>query len=1217
MRKTRFGALTPLVVLAIGFGGYLAIGVATAAAQEPSQPLEFHRDIRPILAESCLLCHGPNDAIRQADLRFDTDDFVERLVVPGDAEASLLYERLTTDDPIRRMPPAGMSLSDEQIDLVRRWIDGGAAMGAALADADVPAMPERVVDFAREVRPILSENCFTCHGPDAEARQRGLRLDVAEGPFSDRGEFGGPVITPGNADESLLIHRVSAADARVRMPYRLGLNTPVTPGTDEDALDPAEIETLRLWIDQGAEWQSHWAFIPPERPSVPPVAGAEWVRNPIDNFVKARLEQDGREPSPEADLLTLLRRVTFDLTGLPPTQGDIAAVLSDDSPDAFERHVDRMLESKGYGERMAAEWLDGARYADSSGYQTDAPRQMWRYRDWVINAYNDNMPFDQFTIEQIAGDMLPNATLEQRIATAFNRNHGQNGEGGIVPEEFLVENVVDRVSTTGTVWMGLTLGCARCHDHKFDPISQKEFYEIYAYFNNIPERGNLRGLGAKAFKYFNSPPLVTAPTDADFAQLAELDEKLTAAREEFASLEAESAGARAEWERSLRDAWPIDWVLRDKLLVHHPLDGDIGGTYSGESVIPHQGVTSHLRTPRAPVSYNFPINVTLEDGLPRFAPGRVGEAMSFDGKRFINAGDIANFTYAEPFTVGAWIYPTAADGVIVSRALSGDQGEQGWGLYLLEGKLQVNLSQRYADDGLRIESVDTLPLNEWQHVMFTYDGQRVPESFRIYVNGESREINPLLDGINNPMRTREPLRIGASGSAPENSGATDSRPRFQGMIDDVRIYMEALTPEQAAVVATGETLTEIARIAPASRTAGQAEKLRLAFLDQYAAPETRDAWQNVKDLERERAALWESFPTVMVMEEMEPRRDTFRLIRGAYDVPGERVDPGVPAVLPPMPDDVTNDRLGFARWLVQPDHPLTARVAVNRFWQMYFGTGLVKTSENFGLQGEYPSHPELLDWLATTFVDSGWDVKALQRAIVTSSTYRQASNLTPEALEEDPENRLLARGPRQRMTAQMVRDQALSIADLLAPRLGGPSVRPYQPEGLWEEQSSQEYRQSTGDDLFRRSLYTYWKRTLAPPSMLAFDSSTRETCVVRLSRTNTPLQALNLMNDVTYVEAARRLGERMIAEGGTTPDDRIAWAYRLATGHRPSPDAGAVLRETFDDFLNEYQADRAAALEFVDVGETPRDETLDVAQLASYQMVASMILNLDRTITKD
>jgi mono/diheme cytochrome c family protein len=1216
-------AVLLFAVLAVVPVGYLSSDLRAAPAQEPAQPLEFNRDIQPILARSCLACHGPNENTRQADLRLDTHDFIGTLVVPGDAEASPLFRRLTTGDSVQRMPPAssGRSLTDEQIEAVRLWIDGGAHWDSEVAvAADAAAVPARVVDFAREVRPILSEKCFTCHGPDAQARQRGLRLDVAEGPFAERGDFGGPVIVPGNAEESLLIHRVSASDALVRMPYRLGLNTPVMPGADEDALSPDQIETLRLWIDQGAEWQSHWAFIPPERQSVPPVAGAEWVRNPIDNFVKARLEQDGREPSPEADLLTLLRRATFDLTGLPPADGDIAAVLSDDSPDAYENAVDKMLGSSAFGERMAVDWLDAARYADSSGYQTDAERSMWRYRDWVIDAYNANMPFDQFTIEQIAGDLMPDATLEQRIATAFNRNHSQNGEGGIIPEEFLVENVVDRVSTTGTVWMGLTLGCARCHDHKFDPISQKEFYEIYAYFNNIPERGNLRGLGAKAFKYFNSPPLVTAPTDNDFAQIAELDETLEKAREEFASLETDAADARAEWESSLAGAWPVDWVLRDKLLVHHPLDGDIGGTYSGEPVFPHPGVTSHLRTPRAPVTYKFPINVTLEDGLPRFAPGRVGEAMSFDGKRFINAGDIANFTYAEPFTMGAWIYPTAPDGVIVSRALAGDQGERGWGLYLIDGKVRVNLSQRWSDDGVRVETVDDLPLNEWQHVLVTYDGQRVPESFRIYVNGESREINPLLDGINNPMRTKEPLRIGASGSAPEESGSTDSRPRFQGMIDDVRIYMTALTPEQAGVVATGESLSEIARIAPASRTAGQAEKLRLAFLDQYAAPEVREAWQNVKDMERERAALWDSFPTVMVMEEMEPRRDTFRLIRGAYDVPGERVDPGVPAVLPPMPDDQSNDRLGFARWLVQPDHPLTARVAVNRFWQMYFGTGLVKTAENFGTQGEYPSHPELLDWLATSFVDSGWDVKALQRTIVTSAAYRQASKVTAEEYEADPENRLIARGPRLRLPAQMIRDQALAVSGLLAERLGGPSVKPYQPEGLWAdmvEGGYGDYVPSEGDDLYRRSLYTYWKRTLAPPSMLAFDSSTRETCIVRLSRTNTPLQALNLMNDVTYVEAARRLGERMIAEGGTTPDDRIAYAYRLATGHRPSPDAEAVLRGTFDDFLDEYQADRSAALEFVDAGETPRDETLDVAELASYTLVASLILNLDRTITKE
>ncbi|MYD72272.1 MAG: DUF1553 domain-containing protein [Acidobacteria bacterium] len=1211
MGQAPFRVVIPLAALAIGFGGYFSGPPATASAQQPAEPLEFNRDIRPILNESCLICHGPNETTRQADLRFDTDDFIGTVVVTGDAEASPLYQRLTTEDRIGRMPPvsSGQSLTDEQIDAVRRWIDGGAEWGAELADADALPMPERVVDFAREVRPILSQNCFTCHGPDEGTRQRGLRLDVAEGPFADRGTFGGAVVIPGNADDSLLIHRVTATEDRVRMPYRLGLNTPVMPGTAEDALSLGEIETLRLWIDQGAEWQSHWAFVPPERPSVPPVADPEWGRNPIDSFVLSSLEAQGLGPAPEADRTTLLRRVTLDLTGLPPSAGDVAAFLNDDSPDAYENAVDRLLGSTAFGERMAVEWLDGARYADSSGYQTDAPRSMWRYRDWVIDAYNSNMPFDQFTIEQLAGDMLPSATLDQRIATAFNRNHSQNGEGGIVPEEFLVENVVDRVSTTGTVWMGLTLGCARCHDHKFDPLSQREFYELFAFFNNVPERG-------KAFKYGNSPPMITAPTDEQFAELAELDEELAAAREALATLETEAGDAQREWEASLAAAGDVDWVLRDKLLVHHPLDGDIAGVYTSEPVFLSPNVTSDVRGEQEPELAELPVNVKLVDGQPLFVPGRIGEAVSFDGQRFIDAGDIANFTYNDPFSVAAWIHPTAGDGVIVSRALAGDQGERGWGLYLADGKLQVNLSERWQDDGVRVETQDVLPLDEWLHVLMTYDGKRVPASFRVYVNGESVELTPQVDGINNPMRTREPLRIGASGPPPEDSGGTDSAPRFQGLIDDVRVYTQALTPEQAAVVATADSLTEIANLPAADRTAGQAEKLRLAFLDQYASEKIQEAWRAAGDLERKRAELWDNIQTVMVMEEMDPPRDTFLLVRGAYDVPGEQVSPGVPAVLPPLPEGGENNRLAFARWLVEPDHPLTARVTVNRFWQMLFGTGIVKTAENFGLQGEYPSHPDLLDWLATSFIDSGWDVKSILREIVISATYRQASAVTPEQLESDPENRMLARGPRLRLPAQMIRDQALTVAGLLVDQVGGPSVKPYQPEGLWD-QASQRYDQSEGNDLYRRSLYTYWKRTLAPPSMLTFDSSTRETCIVRTDRTNTPLQALNLMNDVTYVEAARRVAERMMTEGGATPEERVAFAYRLTTAHRPRPEAHDVLSSAFHDYLERYQADRAAALGLVSVGESPRDETLDIAELASYTMVASMILNLDRTITKD
>ena len=784
MKMTVPRLLIPLAVVAVVFGA------SPAPAQEPAHDLEYNRDVRPVLARACLACHGPSEGTRQADLRLDTDAFIDRVVVPGDAEASPLFQRLTTGDQVAKMPPvsSGRSLTDEQIDLVRRWIDGGAAYGGELALADAPALPERVVDFAREVRPILSQNCFTCHGPDEQGRQRGLRLDVAEGPFTDRGEFGGPVILPGNADESLLIHRVSADDLRVRMPFRLGLNTPVMPGAEEDGLSADEVETLRLWIDQGAEWASHWAFTPPERPAVPPVADGEWPRNPIDNFVLAGLEADGLGPADEADRATLLRRASFDITGLPPLEADMAAFLNDDSPDAFENAVDRMLGSTAYGERMAVDWLEAARYADSSGYQTDAERSMWRYRDWVIDAFNENMPFDRFTIEQLAGDLMPDATLEQRIATAFNRNHSQNGEGGIIPEEFLVENVVDRVSTTGTVWMGLTLGCARCHDHKFDPVSQKEFYEIFAYFNNVPERG-------KAFKYGNSPPMITAPTDDQLAEIGWLDAEIDEARETFADLEDGAAEARRAWEASLADAGRVDWVLRDKLLVHYPLDGDFAGIYTSEPVYVSPNVTAGLRGGDEPQLVEFPVGVKLVDGTPRFVPGRVGEAHGFDGQRFIDAGDIANFTYDDPFTLSAWVHSTAPDGVIVSRALADDQGERGWGLYLLDGKVRMNLSQRWADDGVRVETVDDLPLNEWQHVLVTYTGKRVPDSFRIYVNGEEQELVHLLDGINNPMRARaEPLRIGASGPPPEGSGGTDSRPRFRGWLDDVRIYMQALTP---------------------------------------------------------------------------------------------------------------------------------------------------------------------------------------------------------------------------------------------------------------------------------------------------------------------------------------------------------------------------------------------------------------------------------------
>ena len=1159
-------ALTASIHFSSGFG-------------QAADSLTYTKDILPIFTSTCLDCHGPDENRRMLNLRFDTQDFLSSHIVAGDPESSLLFQRISEDDMIRVMPPSssGRTLNQQQIQIVRDWIEGGAPWGEDLNEtqrADLVQAAERQVVFTREVRPILSRNCFQCHGPDEENRQMGLRLDTPEGFAGDRGNFGGPVVIPGNAADSLLFQRITAEAENFRMPR------------DREALTADEVETIRLWINQGADWESHWAFIPPEKPAVPEVENLSWVKNPIDHFVLEKLEKELLDPSKAADKEILIRRVTLDLTGMPPTIEEIDAYLADESPNAYEKLVERLLQSPRYGERMAVEWLDAARYADTNGYQTDGERSMWRWRDWVINAYNENMPFDQFTIEQLAGDMLPNATLDQKIATAFNRNHSLNAEGGIVPEEFLVEYAVDRVATTSTVWLGLTMGCARCHDHKFDPLQQKEFYEFSAFFNNINERG-------KGFKYVNSPPFITAPTASQQEELVELDQRLKEAKLVFADLDEEITSGQQVWEDSLVGSSDIDadvdWNLKDGLIVHHALDGDISGVHAGKIV-----------------------DATLEDGLPHFVDGRIGTAASFDGQRYIDAGMPPNLGYEDEFTLSAWIYPNRDNGVIFSRANEGDQGEVGWGLYIEDGKIRLNLSTRVLDDGVAAETTQAIQLERWQHVAATYDGSKTPEGMRIYVDGIEQELAGLLDLVGNRLPQRYPLRIGASGS---------TKPNFQGSIDDVRIYDRVLEPEEIAVVSTAETISLIASLDPSKREKAQSDKLRLSYLNQYASPEIRAAYQEVKRLENDRKDLWESFPTVMVMEEMKERRPTFRLNRGVYDNPAEEVFPGTPSILPPMPDGEKN-RLTFANWLVSPENPLMSRVTVNRYWQMYFGTGLVKTSDNFGSQGEFPSHPELLDWLATTFVESNWNVKELQRLIVTSATYRQSSVVSPELLEKDPENRLLARATRMRLPAQMIRDQALSISGLLVENIGGPSVGPYQPDGLWDDivERGQEYRLSTGDDLYRRSLYTFWKRTRPAPAMITFDSSTRETHIVTPTRTNTPLQALNLMNDVTYVEAARALGERVMKEGlaeKLSVEQNVNHMYRLAVSRQPTEEVRSILVGAYGDYLSEYQMDRQAALDLVSEGESLRDETLDISQLAAYQMVASLILNLDGTITRD
>jgi len=1000
----------------------------------------------------------------------------------------------------------------------------------------VAGLSAQEVEFNRDIRPILSDKCYSCHGPGVANRQTKLRFDTESAAKQDLG--GRFAIVPGDLEKSVIISRITAANPAMRMP----------PVRSVYKLSDHEIELIQRWIQQGAVWQKHWSFIPPKRRQLPGVKQDNWPRNPIDNFVLAHLEHEGVSPSPEADRERLIRRVTLDLTGLPPTPAEIDAFLNETSPAAYEKVVDRLLASPRYGERMAARWLDAARYADTNGYQTDGERSMWRWRDWVIDAFNHNMPFDQFTVEQIAGDMLPNATLDQKIATGFNRNHRGNGEGGIIPEEYAVEYVVDRVDTTATVWLGLTLGCARCHDHKYDPFTQKEFYQVFAYFNNVPEKGN-------AWKYGNSPPVVQAPTAAQQADRAALDAGLAAAESAFAKLKPELMRAQAAWEKTDARSAQVDWTITRDIVVQRRLAGK----------------------------------------------------MAFNGKRSVEVEDVAGFGFYDKFTLSAWVRPTAPTGAIITRAEDVPEGE-GYGLYLKDGKLQVNLVKRWLDDALRVETERVLELNQWHHVLMTYDGSRTADGVRIYIDGASQKLKINLDALNQSFDTGQPLRIGAGGGA-EN--------RFQGQIHDARVYKIALTPEDAAVAATDTPIPAIAQIPADKRTHAQSDKITLYFLERDAPLHIQSAWKQLTELRSQRQRFIEALPTVMVMQERPTPRDTFVLLRGAYDRPGEKVSPGLPAVLPPLPAGCPNNRLGFARWLVDPSNPLTARVIVNRFWQMYFGVGLVKTVEDFGSQGEWPANLELLDWLATELIRTGWDVKAMQKLIVMSATYRQSSKVTPELLQRDPENRLLARGPRVRLSAEMIRDQSLALSGLLVEKIGGPSVKPYQPAGLWKELGGEDYKQDAGEGLYRRSLYTFWKRAVPPPSMINFDAAGREACTVRENRTNTPLQALDLMNDPAYVEASRVLAERMMREGGGTTESRISLAFRLATARRPRTPELAILLDSFHRSLDRFHKDPPAATKLVSEGGRHRDETLDVCSLAAYTTVASLILNLDETVTKE
>lgn len=1016
------------------------------------------------------------------------------------------------------------------------------------------------VSFNRDIRPILSDTCFRCHGPDDQQRKGKLRLDLREAALLPA-ESGATALVPGNIDESEVIARITATDEVSLMP----------PRNSGKSLTTAQVELLKRWVSEGAEYQGHWAFIAPVRPAIPALGAAETIQNPIDAFVRSTLKAQGLELAPVADKTTLIRRVSLDLTGLPPTPQEVDAFLADNSPAAYERVVDRLLASPRYGERMAMQWLDFARYADSNGFQVDSGRFQWPWRDWVIQAFNDNLPFDQFTIQQLAGDMLPEATPAQIIATGFNRNHKLNGEGGIIAEEWRVETVIDRVETTGLTWLGLTVNCCRCHDHKYDPITQKEFYQFFAFFNNVPESGTLQG------ETRNTEPTLAVLTPERQADMAKLEQAIKAAEERLVSETKNLPQLIAAWEPKFREQVASNAATWRELrptdvqsLGGASLTRQEDGTYLATGPNPDHDTYQVTALLAAGSFTGLLIDCLTDPQLPQMSLGR-----------FSNGNFVLSRVEAE-ITAPSLKAPLKA----AFNKAEADYSQSGWDIKLV---------------------LDGNPANGW-----AVDGP---------TRKEPRKAMFLVAApLTVPSDATITVRLHHTAIAGHNIG---------------RFRLSATSHPPAAVTLGGtqypETLRELLMLEPAKRSLQQVAELQKYFLANVDSP-VKQAEVLVAKAKKDLADTQALVPTVMVMREG-PVREAFILQRGEYEKRGDKVVAGLPAALPPLPAGAEMNRLGLARWIVDRANPLTARVWVNRAWERFFGTGLVKTSENFGSQSDFPSHPELLDWLAVEFMQPAvsppvhgqpaqpWDMKAFQKLLVMSATYQQSSHVTSRLLERDPENRLLARGPRFRSSAETLRDQALAVSGLLVERLGGPSVRPYMPDGVWDETSKygdlRNYQPDQGDGLYRRSMYTIWKRTAAPPSMLLFDTPNREICTVKRSRTNTPLQALALLNEVTFVEAARKLAERMLVEGGQTPQSRLSYGMRLVLARRPTDRELNVLDEALKADLAHFQQHADEVAKLLAVGQAKTNPALNPAEVAAYTLAANVLLNLDEFVTRE
>jgi hypothetical protein len=1018
------------------------------------------------------------------------------------------------------------------------------------------------VDFQRQVRPILSENCFLCHGPDQGTRMADLRLDTREGAFATR-KNGVPIV-PGKPDESLLIKRVFAEKPAMRMP----------PLTSHRTLTQPQKETLKAWIAEGAPWKEHWSFIAPVRPALPAVTDSAWVRNPIDQFILAKLEERGLKPAAEADRSTLIRRVTLDLTGLPPTPAEVKAFLNDRAPNAYEKVIDRLLASPRFGEHRARYWLDAARYADTQGLHIDNYREMWPYRDWVINAFNRNVPFDRFTIEQLAGDLLPGATLDQKIASGFQRCNVTTNEGGSIPEEVAAMYAKDRADTTGTVWMGLTVGCATCHDHKFDPISQKDFYSLTAFYRNNtqnPMDGNIP----------DTPPTVVVPIAEDRNRWEELNRERTRLREAIAKAKgaAEIGPVTKPWNES--------------------------------------SVALELVPEKAALSEG----VTLGDG-----PAGANGALHFAKDSSLTLPNVSLIDADKPFTIATRVYlpkakePKETRTYVIASQFEAEPQEKseddrdrrrGWVITFgtqgpsikLAGAEGKYLSGR-PDPEFKVQP------EAWYHLVFTYDGSRDRKGLRLYVNGQpvegfgtGEDILPLQSSIN----TGAPLRLG-----------NDKKSYFpDGAISEFLVLNHRVDEEQAELLASWNSVAGLV-----GKDATQLTEADRRALTSFSVLQNSPEVKQLRKVDAEREAIARRGAVTFVMQEKTDTQPVAHILnRGQYDQPKEEVRANVPSALPPMPASFPRNRLGLAQWLVSPSNPLTARVTVNRFWQEVFGTGIVKTAEDFGSQGQPPSHPELLDWMAVEFRESGWDVKKFFRMVVTSAAYCQSAAVTDEKLQKDPDNRLLSRGPRFRMDAEMVRDYALAASGLLAPAIGGPSVKPYQPVNIWEtvamkESNTRHYQPDTGEKLYRRSMYTFWKRSAPPASMDIFNAPSREGCTVRRERTNTPLQALVTMNDPQFVEAARALAQNALLSSRGNPDRGFDFMATRLLARNLNAKERIVVEHSYRDYLSYYDSKPEDAAKLLSTGESKANPKLSKLEFAAMTMVANELFNLDEVLVK-